>query len=322
MKEQNDIPFVSVVMITYGHEKYIQEAINGVLMQECSYSIELIVANDASPDNTSDIVLYIKNTHPRGEWLKYHRHEINLGVQRNALWTYRESRGKYIAICEGDDYWTDPLKLQKQVDFLESNPDYGMVYGKAKLYDQKKEMFLNHEFGKCINSIQELLRQNVIPTQTICLRSDLYQQYEKEVSPQDKNWLMGDFPLNIWCMLNSKIKFMDETFACYRLLEKSASHFINSEIDKEINFIDNSFLIRNYFLEHYQLGEEIRAEMNDLHDDILFSRYLMVSDAKNIKRLQNIFFKKRRFKRYVISFYQKAKLACHKQLSKKSIPKT
>ena len=105
---------VSVVMITYGHEKFIREAIEGVLMQECDFEVELILANDCSPDQTDSVIQDIIKNHPKGCWIKYIRQENNIGMMPNFIFALKQCKGKYIALCEGDDYWTDPLKLQKQ----------------------------------------------------------------------------------------------------------------------------------------------------------------------------------------------------------------
>jgi glycosyltransferase involved in cell wall biosynthesis len=138
---------VSVAMITYLHEHLIEEAILGVLMQECNFEVELIVADDRSPDNTKAVVDRIKETHPNGSWIKYTRHETNMGVAANFAWSMLAGNGKYVAICEGDDYWTDPQKLQKQVDFLEQNPDYTLSCHNVDQVDRN---------GKSIKIIERL----------------------------------------------------------------------------------------------------------------------------------------------------------------------
>ena len=126
-------PLLSVIMITYKHEGFIAEAIDGVLMQECDFEVELIIADDCSPDKTSLIVSKYIETHPKGQWIKYTRHEHNKGMMPNFIFALEEAKGKYIAMCEGDDYWTDPYKLQKQVDFLEQNEEYNIVFHKVKI---------------------------------------------------------------------------------------------------------------------------------------------------------------------------------------------
>lgn len=123
-------PKISVCMITYGHENYILQAIEGVLMQECNFEIELIIANDCSPDNTDLVVKDILAHHPKKSWIKYFNHKKNLGMMPNFLFALDQCSGNYIAVCEGDDYWTDPLKLQRQVDFLEANKEYTICWTK------------------------------------------------------------------------------------------------------------------------------------------------------------------------------------------------
>ena len=109
---------VSVAMPNYGQDQFISQAILGVLSQKAEFEIELIVANDCSPDNTEAIVQEIIQNHPNGSWIKYTRHAENKGAIPNFAWSISQAKGKYIAICEGDDYWTDPFKIQKQIDFF------------------------------------------------------------------------------------------------------------------------------------------------------------------------------------------------------------
>jgi glycosyltransferase involved in cell wall biosynthesis len=119
---------LSVKMLTFKHDNYIAQAINGVLMQVTDFDFELIISDDCSPDNTEQIVKDIQNSHPKGHLIKYLRQKKNIGVLPNGLFALQQCKGKYIAFCEGDDYWTDPNKLQQQVDFLESNGDYTMTF--------------------------------------------------------------------------------------------------------------------------------------------------------------------------------------------------
>ena len=123
-------PKVSVVTITYGHENYIIETIKGVLMQEYQGDIEFIIANDNSPDDTDKLVreFFLQNSVPANFEIKYTNHKVNKGMMPNFIWALEQASGKYVAICEGDDYWVDPLKLQKQVDFLEENKNYVLCF--------------------------------------------------------------------------------------------------------------------------------------------------------------------------------------------------
>jgi glycosyltransferase involved in cell wall biosynthesis len=119
----NNQLMVSVYMLTFKHELYIVQAIEGVLIQETNFEYELIIGDDCSPDKTEEIINNMISTHPKGNLVKYFRHKKNIGINSNFNFVVKQCKGKYIAICEGDDYWTDPLKLQKQVDFLESHSD-------------------------------------------------------------------------------------------------------------------------------------------------------------------------------------------------------
>ena len=135
---------VSVCMITYGHEKYIREAIEGVLMQECDFEVELILANDCSPDQTNKIIQDVLENHPKKSWIKYFLHQKNIGMTPNFIFALGQCSGDYIAMCEGDDYWTDPFKLQKQVDFLEGNEEATGCFHHASFVNEK---------GKIINEV-------------------------------------------------------------------------------------------------------------------------------------------------------------------------
>ena len=121
---------VSVCMITYGHEKFIREAIEGVLIQECDFEVEIILANDCSPDQTEVVIQDILSTHSKASWIKYIKHDQNIGMMPNFIFALSQCSGDYIALCEGDDYWIDPFKLQKQVDFLEENNEFSICWTK------------------------------------------------------------------------------------------------------------------------------------------------------------------------------------------------
>lgn len=127
---------VSVLMITYNHEEYIRQALEGVLNQKCSFDLEVIVANDNSSDSSDLIIKNLVSTHPRGKVIKYENHRKNKGMHDNFIWAASQCKGKYIATCEGDDYWTDELKLQKQVDFLEANWDYEVCFTNIRIVDE------------------------------------------------------------------------------------------------------------------------------------------------------------------------------------------
>lgn len=125
-------PLVSVVSITYNHEQFISQMIEGVLMQRTNFPIELILAEDCSTDRTREIVLKYQKKYP--DLIRIIMSEFTIGAVANEKRAMLAAKGKYLAICEGDDYWTDADKLQKQVDFLEANPDYCVCFHRVKHY--------------------------------------------------------------------------------------------------------------------------------------------------------------------------------------------
>lgn len=224
-------PLVSVSVPTYQHFRYISECLDGILMQQTSFPIEIIIGEDGSTDGTREICEKYAIKHQDKIRLFNRDRKLSQYVDKeghvtrfNGIWNRMSARGKYIAICEGDDYWTDPLKLQKQVDFLESNPEFGMVYGKVYTWLQEENKF-GKSFGKKAHTFEELVRYNTIPTLTVVLKYNLQQQYLDEIGPLTKNWKMGDYPMWLYISKVSKIGFIDEYLGTYRINTVSASHF-------------------------------------------------------------------------------------------------
>lgn len=133
-KGDTNNPVVSVCCITYNHEKYINEAIDSFLMQETDFPFEIVIGEDCSTDNTRKIVEKYKEMYPN--IIKLIVSENNVGAQANFQRTNEACIGEYMALCEGDDYWTDKNKLQIQKDFLESNPEYIICYTDVEAFNE------------------------------------------------------------------------------------------------------------------------------------------------------------------------------------------
>ena len=133
------VPLVSVSVITYNHEKYIRQCLDGILMQNVNFPYEVLVHDDASPDGTADIIREYEAKYP--DIIKPIYQTENQYSQGKAAskFNFDRARGKYLAFCEGDDYWTDPGKLQKQVDFLEAHPEYIATVHRVKAIDEHGE---------------------------------------------------------------------------------------------------------------------------------------------------------------------------------------
>jgi glycosyltransferase involved in cell wall biosynthesis len=253
---------VSVIMLAYNHEAYVSKAVESILAQITNFDYELIIGEDCSTDKTRDIILDYQKRYP--DKVKIITSEINVGAIANELRCLKACVGKYIAYCEGDDYWTDPYKLQKQVNFLEANADYGLVHGDVNHLNQKTGKMIK-AFNKT-NKIKipngdifEFLLEpsHSIKTMTTCFRKDLLEKYylsNKEIMNSD--WALID--ISIWLMLayHSKIHYFDEVFATYRLLSESASRTKNPE--KLYQFHQKIHVIRSYYAKKYDCSEETR----------------------------------------------------------------
>lgn len=133
-------PLLSVFVITYKHALFIEKAICSILDQDTNFNYEVIIANDCSPDKTSTIISDLMKSHPKGDIIRYFEHEQNLGMHANFVFALKQCNGKYIAICEGDDYWLNSLKLQKQVEFLESNLSYEVCFTNVCVVDERNKI--------------------------------------------------------------------------------------------------------------------------------------------------------------------------------------
>jgi glycosyltransferase involved in cell wall biosynthesis len=231
------IPTVSVVMITYNHEKYIQEAIEGVLMQNCDFDIEFIIANDKSTDHSDQVILNHLSKVDTSKHIKveYTNHAVNKGMMSNFIWALKQAQGKYIALCEGDDYWTDPFKLQKQVNFLNKNEDFnGISSNSIVLLEKNKEerLFKNTEKDRVLN-IEDFLSNRFFHTASFMFKNVL------EFSEEFKNVLSGDRLLFLVVASKGKIFYKNETTCVYRKNDGGISkRVVSSQMIKDLFFLD------------------------------------------------------------------------------------
>ncbi|AWM13035.1 hypothetical protein DI487_03590 [Flavobacterium sediminis] len=148
MEKENphEIPMVSICCLTYNHEKYVKQALDGFLMQKTNFPFEIVIHDDASTDNTANIIREYADKHPDvfKPLLQTENQRSKFGGGMNPRFNFPRVKGKYIAICEGDDYWTDPYKLQKQVDFLENNQEYVLCFHEVKILKPDGELVADY----------------------------------------------------------------------------------------------------------------------------------------------------------------------------------
>ncbi|WP_062622726.1 glycosyltransferase family 2 protein [Aequorivita aquimaris] len=237
---------VSVIMITYNQAAYIEEAINGIIIQDCDFNVELIIANDYSPDKTDEIVkeLLLRLIIPPNIKLKYINHNVNKLPNPNYLWALGEAQGKYIANCEGDDYWTDPSKLQKQVDFLENNPEYAACFTNIDLLrDGQIYPAVLKEKHKQNFDAKTILDGFWIPTLTVIFRAE---SLPKPLPKQFHKVANGDVFLFHILAQAGKIGYLDFVSGVYRQHTEgvwTGSNLID-QINKRIMTLE---LLKDYF---------------------------------------------------------------------------
>jgi glycosyltransferase involved in cell wall biosynthesis len=211
-------PMVSVVMITYNHEKYIAEAMNGVFMQKCDFNIEFIIANDKSTDTTNRVINEIidQTAIPDHIKLRYYNHLNNKGMMKNFVWSLEQAKGYYIALCDGDDYWTDPLKLQKQVDFLEGNKCFVGAFHNTAFIDERlsnKAPKPWRTFSRDVFTARDTITKlSLFHTSSYCFRNLNF----------NLDYLLTKYLISADMMLlgliskHGKLKLIDETMSVYR----------------------------------------------------------------------------------------------------------
>lgn len=246
--ENSPTPLVSICCLAYNQEKYIRQAIEGLLMQRTSFPYEIIIHDDASTDSTQEIIeeYFLEFPHIIRPIFQKKNKYSTLGMSFLFKYVSSEAKGKYIALCAGDDFWIDPLKIQKQVNLLESNSEFGLVHTKAIRFVQEEQKFKGSR-GFKVDNLEELLTENTIAAFTVCMRRKLLMEYFEKVRPESHtNWTVEDYPTWIWFMLNSKIKFINEYTGVYRWSMGSLSHIKDDY--KVVKFGEGVYSVIDYFL--------------------------------------------------------------------------
>lgn len=216
---------VSVLTITYNHEKYIAQAIESVLMQEVHFEYELVIGEDCSTDRTREIVVDYQKKYPHK--IRLLLNEKNLGMHRNFAQTYNACRGQYIAVLEGDDFWTSQHKLQKQVDFLDTHRDFAICFHNMQIIyeDDSKKPHLSNVDQKEVSTIEDLFKSDPTMTASCLFRNKLFGVFPKWFF----NLSFGDWALTILNAEHGKIMYIDEVMGVYRVHKGGVTFTINQK---------------------------------------------------------------------------------------------
>jgi len=253
-------PLISVKMITYNHAPYIVQAIEGVLRQNTNFPFELVIGEDCSTDGTREIVFEYEKKYP--DIIRVVTSEKNVGMKKNSIRTFNACRGKYIAVCEGDDYWHRPEKLQKQADYLESHPECGLVYSSYNVYfvKEKKQIvdyfsYRKMEIPESPNIIDIIDGKGVPLTCTVMVRRNLCKEII-ELDPylhQSDHFLMGD--TQMWAEMSTRahLHYIPETLAVHNITEESATR--SKDVKKVLRFSVSNAEVMLYLCKKYGLPQ-------------------------------------------------------------------
>lgn len=304
---------VSINCITYNHENYIADAIESFLMQKTNFKYEILIHDDASSDRTAEIIREYEKKYPDIIKPIYQReNQYSKGVRGiGTRFNETRSKGKYIAVCEGDDYWTDSHKLQKQVNFMESNPEYSMCFHAAEFVnvDKKATGTIARIYNEDkIVSMEDIIRKSspgYIPTAS--------RVYRKELAANIPQWVfdccVGDMPMSLLLASRGKFFYMDEVMSAYRI--NVPGSWTNRTIEGKNRVSGNIKVIRNgietlkAFNEYteYKYDNEVQKAIEEKEINIL----LLERNIKEIvKGRYKIYYEKMNLTRkakFLLSYY-------------------
>lgn len=263
-----NVPLVSVCIVTYNHELYINKAIEGVLQQRIAFPYEIVIGEDCSTDGTREIVFSYQKRYP--DIIRVITSDNNVGMFNNGTRTERACRGKYIAWCEGDDYWHHPLKLQMQVDYLEAHPDVGFIHSGADTYyveAKRRSRWIRKPIDDHYDedAFQKILKSEyVVRTLTVMVRKDLlFNLISKNREFFDDRYLLGDHQRWLFLSSVSKVKFINESLATRNILPESAAH--SRDISKVIRMLESLFELKMHFWKKFNCPQEVASVILHKH---------------------------------------------------------
>lgn len=217
----NETPMVSVVCATYNQEAYIRQCLEGIMMQKTSFSFEVLINDDASTDNTASIIKEFEIKYPKHIKPIYQKeNQYSKGIKIDPNYNIPRAQGKYIAMCEGDDYWIDELKLQKQFDFMENHPECTMCFHNAEIENNLKDKTISHiQIEDREYFSNELFSNWIVPTASMFFRKDFL---DFKILT-NKNILNGDLIYILLAAEKGKVYGLSEKMSTYRMHEEGVT---------------------------------------------------------------------------------------------------
>ncbi len=295
-------PVVSVLMLTYNQERYIEQAIKSVLRQAVNFDFELVIGDDHSTDNTVAICQKYLAEYP-GK-IKLLVNERNLGLQQNFIRTYNACTGKYMAICEGDDYWISKYKLQRQVDILENHSRYAMCFHRVlNFFEKDGSKSLSNGRQKRITTILDLASSNYITNVSILFRRGLFgelPEWFSEVSTYD-------YAIHLLNAQYGDIYYSPKVMSVYRIHEKGI--WSDSGIEKRQRI---AMKIRELLMDYFKDNAPVYERLREAWAAICISLYRHFSNKNELDKMNKIH-------QELISVYPEKEKAIFAPESKKSL---
>ena len=250
-------PLVTVYMLAYNHGKYIRQAIESVMNQKTNFPFELIIGEDCSPDNTREICLELQKRFPKIIRVLYSK--VNLGVRKNSRRMRKRVRGDYVAFCEGDDFWTSPCKLQKQIDLMRNDPTTAICYTDFSVFNEQTVIQEHNMLAKSgvFDKWSQLTREdfiselflgyNFFATASIVVNRKRWEEYLDENPTAHRTFLLGDIVLRTEMAKRGSVQCVHEDMVTYRLN--------STGITQATGVLGAKFHLHNLYLKIYCISE-------------------------------------------------------------------
>ena len=250
---------ISVIVCTYDQEKYLAQALDSILMQKCTEPYEILIGDDCSTDDTGKIADEYQSRYP--DVIRVIRPEKNGGASLNMVRLMQAAKGEYLMICDGDDYWLREDMMQLYCDTFRQNPEVGMICAKARCYIQQKSDYhgtLGYPGAEHLTTM--LCDNNDVAAPTVAFRRDLMLKCIADSQWYIENNYFYDSIMAYWFAYNSRIKFIDEEVAAYRVLPNSACHA--DDLTKSAEYERRYFAVKWHFiLTHSDICNEEMFEL-------------------------------------------------------------
>lgn len=253
-------PLVSVCVTTYNHEKWLGKALDAILAQRCGFGVEIILGEDCSTDGTLAVCQKYAEQHP--DKIHLIASKSNVGWRENYRRCVAMAKGRYIAFCDGDDYWCCEERLAEQVALMEQHPDIGLCYTLAERRDEGGALVGHFPKGVGHTTLDNLLHDWCVENCTTLARRDAVLAYYSTECPETHpEWLTEDLPMWLFVAAHHKVSYIDRATAVHRIFEDSVSH--GTTRAKRLAFCDSSSNIKLWFDSRYNNSRQRRYLLHE-----------------------------------------------------------